>query len=288
MGKNTDPAARDAISIWERIVSLTYLTASLSMEEEVAGRIISSLREASSTASIWASRTPPSPTIRYVLSRLRGWVEEASGRLKEALEAGRASEARQYAELLSATLRNTHTILLEEASRYRIGFQAPVIIAALTVSVAALLSTSSSLLGMLASTLGFVFLASGAAASSLSPRLSLASIIIGGCIILAAFPPLSIMSIDGAGVLAALLAYLGLSSRRVSIMLPQLEALGKRAEVEAISMSEDELFSKLREKYVKLYGDHWRTMLEYDISTLTRTGLSRKEAMMRRLRELGG
>ena len=284
---SSDPRSL-AMEIWLTTAGMVYRAASAEAEDEAVSRIIGMLREASSIASVWASHAPPSPAVKSIATSFGEWVRLVLEDLGKALETGSMAEARRQAELVLEAFRTTHSILSFEASRYRFGFQLPVVLMAVVMILASILGAIHGLPGLLASIISSSILMAGAAATSFSPRLSMVSLILGGAVILASLPPVETAMIVGAGLVASGLAYIGLASRHVSLTLPEPGI--KRGEVEeeaGEAMSEEELVSRLEELYRRIYGDQWRSVMEYDISVLMKAGFSRREAMIRRLRELG-
>ncbi len=71
-------------------------------------------------------------------------------------------------------------------------------------------------------------------------------------------------------------------------IISQRELVVKREAKPSISEQEAErLMNKLVKEYTRLYGEQGRDMLEYDLRSLEKTGLSRLDAIKRRAEELG-
>ncbi len=276
--------ARDAAEeMWRRLVGLVYKAAGLDPESGAA-RITSLLREAAGIASAWAAHAPPSPVVGEMVARFSSWALDVMNGVEEALSGGRVGEAREKAELLAEAFKSTHRLLSSEVARYRLGFQIPVVVVAVMIAVASMLGLPRGVWGLAASIIGSSLILAGAAATSISPRLATVSLLAGGAAVLVSLPSLETASIVVAGMVASGLAYLGLSSRHVALILPT----PSKTPVPSIELSDEEVEERLREKYRSIYGDRWESMMEYDISVLMRAGFTRSEAMRRRLRELEG
>ena len=273
-----ETAVRLAQRLWANTNRVLYKASML--EEEGAPRIVSELRKVAQLTALWQRLMPPLPgsTVKELFSQLEEALAKAYSHI-ESGDMGGATYWATYSRVIAEAVNRELGYLL---TRYKLLAQTPLLLVLIaSLMVPPLTGGLASLAGLLVYLVSLVLAGSALAAASISPRLAAAT---GAAALLAMVASShSMASLVPAFVLLAVLASSYdktkmLRPRRVEVSPPQIPV------VEEAMAGDEEL---LASAYRRIYGDRWKEMMEYDLRSLMKQGLTREQAVIRRLRELG-
>ncbi len=265
--------------LWADAARVLYRASAI--EEDGAPRIVGELRRVAQLTALWQRLMPPLPgeVVRELFSQLEEALAE-TGKHLESGDMGGATYWATYSRMIAEEVNREVGYL---AARYKLLAQTPlllILVAALMVPP--LVGGLTSLGGLVVYLAGVVLAGSALAAATFSPKLAS---------ITGALALLGMVASSGDAVslvpALVLLAVLASSYDRAVALRPrpvQVSPPAAPLAAEEPVAGDEEL---LASTYRRIYGDRWREIMEYDLRNLMRQGLTREQAVARRLKELG-
>ncbi len=265
--------------LWTDATRVLYRASTL--EEDGAPRIVGELRRVAQLTALWQRLMPPLPgnVVRELFSQL----EDALAKTGEHLESGDMGSATYWATYSRMIAEEVNREVGYLSARYKLLAQTPLILVLIAVLMVPPLAGGLASLGDLMVYLaGVVMAGSALAAATFSPKLASVT----GALALLGMV-VSSGDVVSLGPALILLTVLTTSYERAVALRPRPVRVAPPAAplaAEEPVAGDEEL---LASTYRRIYGDRWREIMEYDLRNLMKQGLTREQAVARRLKELG-